>query len=179
MCPDLGNGCQKTHRRARWYFPGSWSTMERSPEPPFTSFPKSVCARAAGVEEERPWRHKINGFLRRGAATHSSSHDPPVTPSALADAARAQLGCIIHCQRCHGEPGLRAEAPSGVVFVAAASRGAAGLGENCTAGDKEEQVAGMRGKDRTPFLEVVSRSRSVTNTIPSLQKDSGLSQCFG
>lgn len=54
MRPDLGNWCQETHRKARWYFPGSWSTMERSPGPlscPFLS--RSVPGRLRWEDEPR------------------------------------------------------------------------------------------------------------------------------
>ena len=40
MGPDLGDWCQKTQGKARWYVPGSQSTTERSPGPlssPFSS----------------------------------------------------------------------------------------------------------------------------------------------
>ena len=44
--PDLGNWCQKTRGKARWYVPGSRSTTERSPGPLSCPFP--VCLRQGG-----------------------------------------------------------------------------------------------------------------------------------
>lgn len=61
-------------------------------------------------------------------------------------------GCLVHHQRHHWEPSLRANPQPGFAFVAAAGSGTTGLAED--AGDKGEQAVGSRGKDRTPFLEV-------------------------
>lgn len=43
MGPDLGNWCQKTRGKARWYVPGSQSTTERSPGPLSCPFPVFLC----------------------------------------------------------------------------------------------------------------------------------------